>query len=128
MLRGGFVDVVAQRALGREVASGFEAEIEIGGAFGCGEDAGSVCMRGGEGGGKLVLGQIQRVAFERAVAAAGVARDAQALIVEVGNVGQAFFARADGGLVYNDHVVLREVVKQSRQLLFKQREPVLHAR
>ncbi len=124
----GFVDVVAARALGGEIARRPEPEVEHCRAFGLGEDIGAVDRPGFEAGGEFFARQVQRAGVERAVIPGCVPGHLSALAVVILNVLETLVRGGQRGGIDDDQVVLAEMVEQRRQPVLEQRQPVLHAR
>ena len=76
----------------------------------------------------LVFREIERVGFERAVAARLAFHRANAVLVIIVDRFTAAAKRLVGGGIANDEIILTEMIEQGFQPLFEQRQPMLHPR
>ena len=120
------IDIVAARALGREIAARAEAEVDHLRALGFGESGGAVNRRGLERGGKLGGAEIEGIGRERAVASPGLPGSAAPLLEIVADVGEAFLARRQRARIDHRDIAAAEIVEQRRQPLLEQGQPVFH--
>ena len=120
------IDIVAPRALRREIPARPEAEIEHAVAFRFVECGRAMGGHIGERGLELALSQIKRVGLQGTVTALGLSARRLALFVIVADILGPLFSGGQRGLIDHDKIVLAQMIEQRRQTVFEQGQPMLH--
>ena len=124
---GGFIDILAAPALGREIARRTEAEIDCRRAGFRSKAGGAVGRCLGQHCIELGAGEVERVGAKRAVGALLLARDAAALGVVIGDIGEPFLGRTQRALVDDHEIMAAEVIEHSGEPVLEKRQPMLHS-
>src|SRR5690606_1986132 len=128
MRRGGFVDVVAARALGSEIARRVKSEIDGPVALGFAEDDRAMDRALVDLLSPLVARKIERVGLQRTIAPGRLAGGVLALREVILDILETLVAGCRRSRIDRYDIVRTEMVEQCRQPLLEQRQPMLHSR